>query len=92
MRPYKPLSLEERRKIEKWRAAKISVDVIAERLGRNRSTIVRELKHNHFSDASMPKCDGYYGAAAQLMTAYRRDRQRKLIKHPKLCKPVVSTA
>lgn len=36
MRPYRLLSLEERRKIERWRAAKISVDVIAQRLGRDR--------------------------------------------------------
>ena len=37
----------------------------------------------------MPKCDGYYGAAAQLATANRRARQRKLIKHSELCKRVV---
>lgn len=39
MRPYKKPSLEERRHIETWRATKVSVDVIAESLGRNRSTI-----------------------------------------------------
>jgi IS30 family transposase len=37
----------------------------------------------------MPKCDGYYGAAAQLMTADRRARDRKLIKYPELCKRVI---
>ena len=40
-------------------------------LKRCRSTIFRELKRNHFSDQSMPKCDGYYGAAAHLMAADR---------------------
>ena len=62
-------------------------------LKRCRSTIFRELRRNHFSDESMPKYDGYYGAAAQLMTADRRardrDRDRKLIKYPELCKRVI---
>ena len=37
----------------------------------------------------MPKCDGYYGANAHLMTADRRARDRKLIKSPELCKRVI---
>lgn len=58
-------------------------------LKRCRSTIFRELRRNHFSDDSMPKHDGYYGAAAQLMTADRRARDRKLIKYRELCKLVI---
>lgn len=58
-------------------------------LKRCRSTIFRELKRNHFSDPCMPKCDGYYGAAAQLRTANRRARERKLIRHPDLLARVV---
>lgn len=58
-------------------------------LKRCRSTIFRDLKRNHFSDESMPKCDGYYGAAAQLMAAGRRARDRKLIRYPKLCLRVI---
>lgn len=58
-------------------------------LNRCRSTIFRELKRNYFSDESMPKCDGYYGAAAHLMQADRRARDRKLIKQPELCKRVI---
>ena len=58
-------------------------------LRRCRSTIFRELRRNHFSDESMPKCDGYYGAASHLMTADRRARDRKLIKYPELCKRVI---
>ena len=58
-------------------------------LKRCRSTIFRELKRNHFSDESMPGCDGYYGAAAHLMQAERRARERKLIKHPELCRRVI---
>jgi hypothetical protein len=37
----------------------------------------------------MPKHDGYYGAAAHLMQAGRRARDRKLIKYPELCKRVI---
>lgn len=63
------LGLCERRAIEDMLTAKMSVDKIAAEIGRHRSTIFRELKHNHFSDESMPSCDGYYGAAAHLMQA-----------------------
>jgi len=86
---YKQLSITERRRIERWRHAKVPVDEMARVLNRCRSTIFRELKRNHFSDESMSKHDGYYGAAAQLMTADRRARDRKLIKYPELCKRVI---
>ena len=86
---YSQLSITERRKIERWRHAKVPVNEMARVLGRCRSTIFRELKRNHFSDPCMPKCDGYYGAAAQLVAAGRRARQRKLIKYPGLTKRVV---
>lgn len=49
-RPYSQMSIEERREIERWRAAKVSVDEIAEKLGRHRSTIFRELRRNSFDD------------------------------------------
>ena len=86
---YNQLSITERRKIERWRHAKIPVDEMARVLKRCRSTIFRELKRNYFSDECRLKCDGYYGAAAHLMTADRRARQRKLIKHPDLGRRVV---
>ncbi len=86
---YTQLSITERRRIERWRHAKVPVNEMARVLKRCRSTIFRELRRNHFSDESMPKCDGYYGAAAQLMAAERRARQRKLIKHPELRKLVI---
>ena len=86
---YNQLSITERRRIERWRHAKVPVDEMARVLKRCRSTIFRELRRNHFSDESMPKCDGYYGAAAHLMQANRRARDRKLIKYPELCKRVI---
>ena len=38
-RTYSHLDLDERRKIARWRTAKLSVDVIAEKLERHRSII-----------------------------------------------------
>ena len=80
---YTQLSITQRRRIERWRHAKVPVDEMARVLRRCRSTIFRELKRNHFSDESMPRHDGYYGAAAQLMTADlrlgKKERSRTLI-------------
>ncbi len=86
---YTQLSITERRRIERWRHAKVPVDEMARVLKRCRSTIFRELKRHYFSDESFPKCDGYYGAAAHLIQASGRARNPKLIKHPELCKPVI---
>ena len=85
---YTQLSITERRKIERWRHAKVPVDEMARVLKRCRLTIFQELKRNYFSYESMQKCEGYYGAAARLMQDDRRARDRKLIKHPKLAKRV----
>lgn len=49
--------------------AKVSIDEMARFLKRCRSAILRGLKRNHFSDENMPKCDGHYGAATQLIAA-----------------------
>ncbi len=45
---YTQLSITERRRIERWRHAKVPVDEMARVLKRCRSTIFRELKRNHF--------------------------------------------
>lgn len=86
---YTHLTITERRKIERWRHAKVPVDEMARVLKRCRSTIFRELRRNRFADKSMPKHDGYYGSAAQLMAADRRSRQRKLVQYPNLYKNVI---
>ncbi|MCY1382668.1 Helix-turn-helix domain protein [compost metagenome] len=49
-RTYSHIDLDERRRIARWRTAKLPDDVIAEKLGRHRSTIFRELKRNQFND------------------------------------------
>ena len=53
-RTYSQMDLDERRKLERWRQAGVSVDVIAEKLGRHRSTIFREIVRNKFEDREMP--------------------------------------
>ena len=86
---YKQLSIAERRKIERWHAAKVPATEMARQLGRHRSTVFRELKRNFFDDECMPKYAGYYGAAAQLQAAERRAKKRKLIQYPTLCQRVI---
>ena len=80
-RTYSQLNDDERRKLEQWRVAKISVDVIAEKLSRHRSTIFRELKRNHFQDHIMPHVTGYFFMVAKMKSATRRAKDRKLIRH-----------
>ncbi len=88
-RTYAHLSLDERRKLDRWRDAQISVSEIAEKLGRARSTVYRELKRNHFADPSMPKVVGYFCMAAQKMAENRRRSMTKLQRHPGLRDDVV---
>lgn len=83
-RTYSQISLDERRKIERWRHARISVDVIAEKLGRHRSTIFRELRRNLFSDIELPGVSGYFGLAALTRTRDRRYALCKLLRWPVL--------
>ncbi|MBW4708381.1 IS30 family transposase [Roseobacter sp. YSTF-M11] len=83
-RYYPHLSLEERRKIDKWREARMPVPEIADRLGRAPSTIYRELKRNFYSDEELPNLNGYYALTAQAMSEKRRAIHRKMIVHPEL--------
>ncbi|MGB0662105.1 MAG: IS30 family transposase [Mangrovicoccus sp.] len=83
-RCYPHLSLDERRRIAKWREAKIPVPEIADRLGRAPSTIYRELKRNHYDDKELPELNGYYALSPQAMYEKRRAIHRKMIVHPDL--------
>ena len=83
-RCYPHLSLEERRKIDKWREAKMPVPEIADRLGRAPSTIYRELKRNTYEDKELPELNGYYCITAQAKYEQRRAIHRKMILHPDL--------
>lgn len=77
-RTYSQVDLTERRKIARWRGIGLSVDVIAEKLGRHRSTIFRELRRNAFSDKEWPELDGYHCVTAHDMARERRTKLRKL--------------
>jgi len=87
---YSQLSIGERKKIERWRQAKVSVEVLSRVLKRRRSTIFREIRRNHFHEADMPKVRGYFAMAAQIRTVDRRARQCKLIRHRQLCARIVA--
>jgi len=58
-RHYSHLSLEERRKLDTWRAAKMSVAEMADRLGRDASTLYRDIRRNTYSDTELPELNGY---------------------------------
>ncbi len=83
-RTYSQLDLDERRKIERWHHAGMAVDTIAEKLGRHRSTIFRELARNRFEDHEMPDLTGYFCVTAASKAKERRSRHRKLVRYPKL--------
>lgn len=69
--------------------ANISVEAIAEKLGRHRSTIFRELKRNQFNDDEIKDLTGYYCTVADQKARERRLRQRKLIRFAHLSQSVV---
>jgi len=77
-RTYSQIGLDERRKIARWRLAGLTVDAIAEKLGRHRSTIFREVRRNTFVDMQIPDLNGYYCVMAHQMACDRRSKLRKL--------------
>ena len=77
-RTYSHIDLDERRKIARWRMTGLSVESIAEKLGRHRSTIFREIKRNTFIDNDVPDLNGYYCVTAHDIAGDRRAKLRKL--------------
>jgi IS30 family transposase len=75
---YGHLTLDERRLVFRLREAKLGVRRIAERLGRRRSTIYRELWRNWHRDVETPEISGYFRTVAQEAAARRRYRLGKL--------------
>lgn len=69
-RTYSHIDLDERRKIARWRMAGLSVGIIAEKLGRHRSTIFREVRRNMFVDKQIPDLSGYYCVTAHEMGTF----------------------
>jgi len=85
---YDHLTLDERKLIFQLREAKMSVPRIAERLGRHRSTIHREIRRNWHDDG--PWLRGYFPQAAQARNDRRRRRLRKLHQNPDLARHVIA--
>ncbi|NRF07668.1 IS30 family transposase [Agrobacterium pusense] len=79
-RTYSHIDMDERRKIARWRTAGLTVDIIAEKLGRHRSTIFREIRRNMFIDDAVPNLNGYYCVTAHDMARERRTKLRKLMR------------
>lgn len=88
-RTYSQIDMDERRRIARWRAAGLSVTVIAEKLGRHRSTIFRELSRNAFDDVQMPELSGYYCVTANEMARERRAKLRKLARFAHVRRSVI---
>lgn len=88
-RSYVQLDLEDRRRLARFRDQKMPPDEIARHLGKDRSTIFRELRRNHFHDPELPDVRGYFALAANDMAKARRADQRKLVRHPELRDAVV---
>lgn len=88
-RTYSHIDLDERRKIARWRTAGLSVEVIAEKLGRHRSTIFREIKRNMFVDKVVPDLSGYYCVTAHSMACERRTKLRKLVRFSNVRQSVI---
>lgn len=61
---YCHLKLDERRKPAKWLEAKMPIFEIADRLGRDPSTIYRDIKRNRYTDKEIPELNGYHALVA----------------------------
>jgi IS30 family transposase len=81
--------IDERRRIERMTDARVPVTEVARKLGRQRSTICREVKRNRFADDETPCLDGYHSSVAQTIASRRRFRRRKLVRMPSLPASVV---
>lgn len=81
---YSHLRLDERRKLASWLGAKMPIAEIADRLGRDASTIYRDIKRNQYTDTELPELNGYHALVAQNKYEARRAIHRKMIVHPEL--------
>lgn len=61
---YCHLKLDERRKLANWLEAKMPIAEIADRLGRDASTIYRDIKRNRYSDKEIPELKAHSNSGA----------------------------
>lgn len=88
-RPFTNLTPGERRTIAKLLQGKMPRTRIADILGRDRSTIRREITRHWWHDSDVPQADGYWYLTAQTLADARRSRRRKLERLPQLREAVV---
>lgn len=81
---YSDLRLDERRKLANWLEAKMPIAEIADRLGRDASTIYRDIKRNRYTDKEIPELSGYHALVAQDKYEQRRAIHRKMVMNPEL--------
>lgn len=80
---YRHLSFDERRKIHLWREEKLSIEEIAHRLGRHKSTLYRELRRNTIQHEDKQIC-GYFHTTAHHFYHKRRQQLQKLERYPEI--------
>jgi hypothetical protein len=85
---YDHLTADDRKLIARLHDDKIPVTVIADQLGRHKSTIHRELRRNRTDDG--PWLRGYFAMAANQISAMRRRRSAKLHRDPVLAAHVIA--
>ena len=85
---YRQLDLAERRTIFRLLNSKVPTAAIAEKLGRHRSTIHREIRRNYFH--AQREYAGYYPVSAQDLAIERRRRRRKLCRNDVLRRYVIT--
>lgn len=88
-RPYRKLSLDDRRILAAMLQAKVTKTKIAEVLGLDRSTIHREIKRDWWHDEEVPQADGYWHVTAQALADRRYLKRRKLEQHEDLRNEVI---
>jgi IS30 family transposase len=86
---FRQLNMNERRIIAQMLQAKAGLAQIATVLGRDRSTVHREIKRNWWHDKEVPQADGYWHVTAQSLCERRRRSYRKLHQYPQLRHDVI---
>ena len=88
--PYRKLNLDERKILATMLQAKATETKIAETLGRDRSTIHREIKRNWRHDNEVPQADGCWHMTAQALADRCHLKRRKLERHEDLRREVIA--
>ncbi|MEK7106602.1 MAG: IS30 family transposase, partial [Patescibacteria group bacterium] len=84
---YQHLTKEQRFKVQSWLEVNLSQTEIATRLGKNRSTISREVRKNSYANGH------YHGGHAQTLSRMRRAagrrKTKKLVRNKKLLRAII---